>query len=60
MSEKKGLFGGLFSKKKSGCCDFQIVEDTGEVDESSCGCEDSCCPAKDDTKTETDTQPTAK
>ena len=34
MSEKKGLFGGLFGGKKSGCCNMEIVEET----ESSCGC----------------------
>lgn len=41
MSEKKGLFGR--KKKSGGCCDFQIVEDTGET--SDCGCEGGCCPA---------------
>lgn len=33
MSEKKGLFGGMFRKKqKDGCCDMEIIEET-----------DSCC-----------------
>lgn len=41
MSEKKGLFGGLFGGgKKSGCCDMQIVENTDE----SAGC---CGPGCD-------------
>ncbi len=32
MSEKKGLFGGLFGGKKTGCCcDIEIVEDKEEV-----------------------------
>ncbi|MCC2817252.1 hypothetical protein LK537_08115 [Lachnoclostridium pacaense] len=39
MSEKKGLFGGLFGGKKSGCCNMEIVEET----ESSCGCAGGCC-----------------
>jgi len=31
MSEKKGLFGGLFGGKKTGgCCDIEIVEDKEE------------------------------
>lgn len=50
MSEKKGFFGGLFGgKKKSGCCDMEIVEvteggceSTGE--EGSCCCSDCVCP----------------
>lgn len=29
MSEKKGLFGGLFGKKQSGgCCNMEIIEET--------------------------------
>lgn len=61
MSEKKGLFGGLFGKKeKKGCCDFEIVEETeaccdgkenccsdGGAEVSSCGCENGCCPPDD-------------
>ena len=40
MGEKKGLFGGLFSKKNVGCCNLQIIEDTGETE--SCGCQGGC------------------
>lgn len=50
MSEKKGLFGGLFGKKKTGCCDIQIVEDTG--DSTDCGCEGGCCPVSEESKEE--------
>lgn len=40
MSEKKGLFGGLFGGgKKSDCCNMQIVEDK---EESGCGCGAGC------------------
>lgn len=41
MSEKKGLFGGIFGKKekKDGCCDFEIVEET----ESCCDGKENCC-----------------
>lgn len=54
MSEKKGLFGGLFGKKKSGCCDIQIVEDTGDSADTGCGCEGGCCPAGGESKEEID------
>lgn len=36
MSEKKGLFGGLFGSKKSNCCNIKIVEETG------CDCGGAC------------------
>lgn len=40
MSEKKGLFGGLFGNKKaSDCCNFEIIE---EPEESGCGCDCDC------------------
>lgn len=36
MSEKKGIFSGLFgSKKHGGCCNMEIIEDTAACD---CGC----------------------
>lgn len=54
MSEKKGFLSGLFGGKKSGgCCNMEIVEETGtEVKDrqgSDCGCsageteENECC-----------------
>lgn len=40
MSEKKGFFGNLFgSKKKSGCCGMEIVEEP-----ESCSCGGACEP----------------
>lgn len=41
MSEKKGLFGGLFGGKKTGgCCDIEIVED--KEDKQCCDCGGAC------------------
>lgn len=40
MSEKKGIFGGLFGGKKSGCCEMEIKE--VKDDEQSCCCGSSC------------------
>jgi len=40
MSEKKGLFGGLFGGKKSDCCCVEIEEIKDE--ETGCGCGTSC------------------
>ncbi len=37
MSEKKGLFGGLFRGKKSGCCCDMEIEEIKE-DEPGCCC----------------------
>lgn len=38
MSEKKGLFAGLFGKKKdTDCCDAELVEETDST------CNDDCC-----------------
>lgn len=48
MSEKKKGFGSLFGgkKKKSGCCDFEIVE------EKECDCveEEGCCTSTTEQK----------
>lgn len=42
MSEKKGFFSSLFgSKKSSGCCSMEIVE---EKENSGCGCGCGCAP----------------
>lgn len=41
MSEKKGIFGGLFGGKKSGCCCDMEIEEVKE-DETSCCCGSSC------------------
>ena len=47
MSEKKGMFGGLFGSKKSGgCCNMEIVEET----QTGCDCGGACgAPAKEET-----------
>jgi len=43
MSEKKGLFGGLFGSKKSGCCcELEIEEIKDEEASCGCGCGSSC------------------
>lgn len=39
MSEKKGIFGGLFGGKKSGgCCNMEIVEES----QAACDCGGAC------------------
>lgn len=48
MSEKKGLFSGLFGGKKSGgCCNMEIIEENNagvkEAQTSGCTCDDGCC-----------------
>lgn len=50
MSEKKGMFGGLFGGKKSGgCCNMEIVEET----QTGCDCGGACgAPAKEETSDE--------
>ena len=43
MSEKKGLFGGLFGGKKSDCCcGVEIEEIKDEETSCGCGCGTSC------------------
>lgn len=46
MSEKKGMFGGLFGAKKSGgCCNMEIVEEP----QTGCDCGGACgAPAKEE------------
>jgi small redox-active disulfide protein 2 len=59
MSEKKGMFGGLFNSGKKGCCDMEIIEeaescclpgDAPARKESACCCPGGVCPpgAEDD------------
>lgn len=48
MSKKKGLFAGLFGKKRDNdCCTVELVEETD------CTCADGCCSESDTENTET-------
>ncbi len=48
MSKKKGLFAGLFGKKKDNdCCDAELAEDTDKT------CNDGCCSESNTENTET-------